>query len=205
MDVSHEFVLVLGFDMERDVWGRLEIGPGTRKRCKRALRYVGQILDEADCDQPTQVELVVAAGYSPDFPDMEISLGEIMQKFIARQGPDYPVTTANARTFDTAGEVEVFCEVVQGWARRAYAPGVVPRLTMSIVSSWWHLPRGFLIVVRTLGLKPALKVRYVPAWDRPTVRRLVLEVLKSVYLFLPSGVKRRAFKAYRRFFDFHSW
>lgn len=63
------------------------------------------------------------------------------------------------------------------------------------------MPRARIIVRQLYGRQFADRINYHKTGDTPSVRVLILEVLKHVHVRLPAGVRKSARVVFEKLFD----
>lgn len=170
--------LVLACDLVGD--GN-ELGPKTIRRLLQGVEH----------HRATGDTLVVAASYSPDFPEQRKSMAVMMAEWLNAVGCTN-VVVLNAKTFDSRGELRAFYE----YAELNHEP------ELTIISAGYHLRRVKLIIREMYGpiVGPGLvyNTRFVRATaDKLSGKEFILEPLKLVHVYLPPGWRDRAVRAVR--------
>lgn len=173
-------ILILGRDMN-DIG--TDIGPQVELILSRALR-------EYRVD-PENTTLVVAPGYSPDFPEQPRPYAAMMADWLRQEGCCRVVELCS-QSFDTYGELREF---------RAYCKGCLDD-TVGVCGFNWHLPRAFVIayqidVWRACTWARSLK-KYPVRAPMPEFDRSV-EWKKWVSLLLPRTPRTITVRLYKRF------
>lgn len=160
------YLQIYGFDLTPEG----ELGPGTIKRLQKGLKV----------QQKTGCILVVSARVSPRHERVQsASMAELMREWLLDHGADGDmIWKFHASTFNTEGECKIFSKTRTSYGKKAHC------------SSWWHLPRIFLLALcyRTKG--EALPV-LVPVWDVPSVKMCGLEMAKIIAMFFPQSWQLR--------------
>lgn len=158
---TRKLCLVFGCDLSRDHRGQVVLGMRTTARLQAARTRV------ADEDE----QIVVAAGYAPNYPDTE-PMSRLMHLWLCQRGYRDAVILI-AESFDTEGEVR---------AVAVHCKETGDQLT-SVVSWQAQLPRIRKLLERHLGPAVARNLCYVPArGERPGAAATLLEYAN--YLFV---------------------
>lgn len=161
--------LVLGRDMNHD---QTDVGPEVVSLLVKALVHF----------QETGNTLVVAPGYSPDFPNQPRPYAEMMADWLRYKGC-LDVVVLKACSFNTYGELEVFHDF------KGEDKGVL--------GYDWHLRRARIDARRIGGRDWANSLRWesLPAEMKRFDR--IIEPLKTVKSYLPRSWQLRAVAFYK--------
>lgn len=157
--MSFGYLHIYGFDLTPE--GKL--GSRTIKRLKKGLQV----------QKRTRCILVVSAQVSPRHERIQSApMAEMMYEWlVTHMANAHLILKLSAPTFNTEGECQIFCQT-KTFGRKAHC------------SSWWHLPRVFLLTLRYRSKGEPLPL-LVPVWDLPSVKMSGLEVAKIIAMFLP--------------------
>lgn len=168
-----EHCLVLGADLAGD--GN-ELGPKTLLRLQKVLLY------KAFCEKNrVEVSFVVAASFSPEFPDQKETMAKMMADWL-RQNGCVNVVELRAETFNTIGELKVFYKHTDD----------NDAVFISVLTAPYHWRRMRHLIRREFrrefGRRSRLEKTCFVACerDRPTAKELfILEPLKLLLIYLP--------------------
>lgn len=165
-----EHVHVYGFDLEDNG----QLGPGTIRRLRVALQY----------QQKTNARLLVSATISPEHEKLQPQpMRELMRDWLLAAGAT-DVGLLEATEFNTQGEAIAFT--------------ALPAARKRHCSSWWHIPRIYLLQRRCE--KYAEQVRFLPVWELPSLKMVVLEAAKLLVCMLPAKAQQCCGTVARRMF-----
>ncbi len=171
--------LVLACDLALD--GN-QLGPKTIKRLTRGLEH----------HRETGDTLVVAASFSPDFPEQRRSMAVMMAAWLNEHGCSN-VVVLNAKAFNTRGELDAFFELKVDGER-------------TIISAPYHLRRTRLIVWQMFGWQQLRSTRFVAVDDDTlSMKETILEPLKLVHVLLPPSWRDPAVALVRKLGINPSW
>ena len=119
------YLLALGRDMNET---GTKTGPQVERILAEALAVCRRYLND--------VTIVVAPGFSPDFPDEPRSYAAMMADWLREHGCQH-VVVLEAESFDTDGEIRAFREFCRDHLR--------PNDAIGVCGFSWHLPRVKLI------------------------------------------------------------
>ncbi len=154
------FVVVYAGETEQD---GTQCGNETKRRCQTALHFIEKHKDK-------KIVLILAAGIRPDEPDFP-ELKKVMEKYLEHQVDPAHVTILLAEK-DGWGTIQ----------ETAAAAHLLKRIDVHeayVVSSWYHLPRIFLIWKRLGGFK----IHPVSS-PSPRLYSILLEPLKLIKVLL---------------------
>lgn len=163
-----DYCLVLGADLAGD--GN-ELGPKTLLRLQCAKDY---LLKTRGKDP--NIVLVVAASFSPEFPNQKETMAKMMARWFWNNGCSY-VVELRAQTFNTLGELEAFYAYTK-WRRRPH---------VRVLTAPYHWRRMRHLILREFGRSRLSRTSFVACErDRPTAKELfILEPLKLLLVYLP--------------------
>lgn len=127
-----DLIVVLGFDFNRYLSG---VGPGSKQRCIRAVELVYKLRE-----QKRKPLVYVSPGYSPSLTHVgqRESMASMMARFLRRRLSADEVHVGN----ETWGSRAELLEAARYAAREL---GDVPGACVYVVSSWYHIPRLWLL------------------------------------------------------------
>lgn len=155
-----------------------QLGPKTILRLERAVEH----------HRATGDTLVVAASFSPDFPQQRRGMAVMMAEWLNNVGCTN-VIVLSAETFNSRGEVKAFFDYeTQG--------------TRTIISAPYHLRRVRMIIRKMygpiFGPDKVFYTKYVKVTkDKLSVKEYFLEPLKLLHVFLPQKLRGPAVRAVR--------
>lgn len=164
--------MILGRDMNAD---QTDVGPEVTKLLKAGIRH----------QVATGNTLVVAPGYSPDYPHQPRAYAEMMAAWLIAHGAESDkIIVCHADSFDTYGEL---CEL------RA-----LPGADKSVLGFDWHLKRARLEAIHAGGFGFARSLSWVSVpGDMSRFDRLV-EPLKLIKTLFPRRAQILLVRLYKR-------
>lgn len=140
---------------------------------------------------PSNVTLVVAPGYCPDFPSQSESYAAMMGRWLRKNGCQ-KVVELEAKSFDTDGEMREFYD----WC----IDNTTSKDEMGICGISWHLKRTYAIAW-IIDRQWAHLLKWYPVEEPMSDFDHRIERIKWVKVFLPKRLHRLAVGTYKLLFS----
>lgn len=143
------YLVVFLFDLQKP--GN-KLGKGSKRRCDAALRRAYALLRK----EPNQeIFIITTAGManSEKYPEQTNTGAQMMADYLNSkiEGGKIKPTVHSETGWSTLDELRLALDATNGFVNE-----------LEIVSSWWHLPRIWILARQ---LKPEWRFPLVPTWD----------------------------------------
>ncbi len=163
------YTLVLGRDLNHD---QTDVGPEVIELLQAGIKH----------QRKTGDTLVVAPGYSPDFPHQPRPYSAMMADWLRANGAT-KVYELVSDHFSTFGELEIFCETYGGG---------------SVIGFDWHLKRAKMLAEHVPGSHHwPTYLKWEPVYKPMNTFDRIMEPLKRLNARLPPTWQRRLVRLFK--------
>lgn len=160
------------------IWYGFEITPAGELGPRAVLR----LQKARDVANATGGTIVLSTGSKPGHTAQKVPTRELAATWLAQQGFTRVLIVADD---GYSTEAELDCGVAVGGRREVH------------VSSWWHIPRIWILRRRKRPVADGVAVTYACVWDFP-LKSIGKECLKLFAMLFPERVQRRLKAAYQK-------